>query len=243
MKEKANEHRTDSALPKNLELLGLAVPRLIHELNNTLTVLAGNIDLADRLLDQPDTARERLRSAKDTLTRFDRRIVALASWIRQLPQTSSPCPVAKIAAELEQRRDAWRPWKLQLHHLPPIHTTISPPWFRFLQDELRRHLHSNPGLLSLSCVPISRPLRYFSPPEPSASRRVALTLQLDWRSPQPSLPPDEWEKPIQPEWLILFELIRWFHGDIHYGFDSTTSNNQLAFYLPALERLPAHPGD
>jgi hypothetical protein len=223
-------------MPSELELLGTLVPRLVHELNNQLSIMAGNAQLAERFLDKPDQVRPRLdaiRHASDVADDWLRRIGAAS---RRFARGPVAVAIARVAAAIRSQspETGHGRWPVQVRDLPAQEIALPEGWAVHIVRESVRLSGADSGTVTLGFGPAPAGLRYFQPGSTGWQQRLGFSIEVAWRASAPAIPETERLKPSSIDWLVLFELARWLRGDAQVAF-AEPDRNVATFCFPSVE--------
>jgi hypothetical protein len=197
------------------ERLGILMPRLLHDLGNCLTVIAGNTHLARRAA-SPEAQARALAALNDVgerageqLQRFNR----IARAAQNRPETAA---FAEAIQAIEAARFGWTEWTLGVQSVAPGRVAGPARWHAFAVWELVRLSGARRGTIGIQTCPLEPDQAAAWSLPGGMAGRPGLRIELHWESVGRWIPAEEGHRPTAMERLLVFELYRWLGGAARY---------------------------
>lgn len=239
-----------TASVSQLEMSGVLISRMIHELTNQLTVIAGNLQLAEIAPDDPELQARALKSMRAASDALGESVERYASFRRTLRNEADEFFVDDLIAALGQcvssrslDVSAGLPDSIDMSKWEVI-TPESIPGR--IQAELRWVLFAVQQTVALSRSPQGRiqvhpPGATFDPRglrqiTSATSHQHMLHLSVCWPSLNPTLKDQDLIKPPTLQLAVIIGLARWINGQVGYGY--VDGENRFWFSLPIHQSAP-----
>jgi len=226
-----------------LEKSGVLMNRMLHELTNSLSVLAGHVQLLEALPPDPDRWQDSLRSIKWASDAMGEMVERYAEFKRRLGPEPASFTMEDLATALRQGPAAnpapagdWRQaWEVIAPECAAVSFRFEPRWIRFAAWEVVRLCRANSGRIELwppGKSFDSRGLKGGLNPARSGNAHLAIR----WKSERPALAEDDLFKPPSLDLALVVGIVRWAGGQTSYGF-LPPDENRFWMALPGIGRL------
>ncbi len=228
---------------------GVLVSRMIHELTNHLTVVAGNLQVVEMAPEDPDLVRKALESVRLASVGMTEVVERYAGFRRQLRNDSLGCdpsdfanlvmkgppPEPFQATGQNAGSEWWADWKV----------TAPTPMQGWLPIEARWINHAIWRVAALSGSP-SGEIRFFPPGSNPDLQGVStlttgnrlgnfLHISISWKGDKSSLDRQELHKPSTLALAVVIGLVRWVDGQVGVVF-LPPDENRFWIFLPMERR-------
>ncbi len=221
----------------HLEQSGALMSRLLHELTNHLTVIAGNVQFLEAAKDQPAQLAAVFQSLHKVSDALGETVNRYADFRRQLGNDAPVVPLAELGTVLETTLGAPPTTEWQLIPAGPLRG-----WIR---ADLRCLAHCIREIIVLSGAAAGE-VRIYPPDtamDPRGLKRAArfssheIHLLLTWAAPGPAFTDSDLHRPPNFRLAVATGLLRWMGGQINAGF-FPPGENRFWISLP-LQAEPA----
>jgi hypothetical protein len=215
-----------------LEKTGVLMSRMQHELTNCLSVLAGNVQLMQTALADPDRLKASLRSLQWAGDAISEIVGRYAEYRHQIARPEGSCALAELIDELKVRRgktaDEGGPdlsgWQVVTPETGTARLRCEPRWIGFAVWEAARISRAAQGQ-----IVVYSPGAHFDPrglkavgPDPFKNGDVHIMVR--WQSEKPAMAEKDLFKPATLDMAVMVGIIRWVSGHASYGFISPVEN-------------------
>lgn len=247
----AQPPRTDNAV-STIEMSGVLASRMIHELTNHLTVIAGNLQVVEMVPDDPELAARALGSVRQASMALGEVVDRYASFRRQLRNDSLGCDASDFSTMVKQgpgpepfdepgqgaSRDWWKEWDVIAPASMKGWLPIEARWINYaiwraagLSQAPRGQIRffppgSNPDLGGLSTLISGNRFGDF------------LHIAICWAGDKSALDHQELHKPSSLALAVVIGLVRWVEGQVGVVF-LPPDENRLWISLPIEKRREA----
>ncbi|HAV63419.1 MAG TPA: hypothetical protein DCY13_13765 [Verrucomicrobiales bacterium] len=201
-----------------MEMMGALTVRLIHDLTNQLTVLAGNAQVLEMVRNNPerlakvvDRIRNSSAAAGELLDRF-------SQYRQQLVYRTKPHPLEQCLRELEALNPSPGQWRVSTIGDLGALIALEPRWVAFAvwQTVLQSGVGAGEVRVSRGGFPADWSAAGHVPAR--LKQRQLLRCELAWSSPGPWLDEHEAAKPMNLHLAVVYELTKIVDGWVHYQF-------------------------
>jgi hypothetical protein len=201
-----------------LEIMGALTVRLIHDLTNHLTVLAGNAEVMEMVQNNPERLKkvvERIRHASDAAGEL---IDRFAKFRHQLSFKPAPVSINDCLRDLESLNPLSGGWTVQPVGEMTGRIEMESRCLAFAVWETAILTNSPKGRVNLSPGPF--PEDWNAPGHVPMQIRGEhlLRCEVTWQSPEPWLDEKDSIKPSELDQATIYELIKMVEGWVHYQF-------------------------
>jgi len=190
-----DEERKQAAGLTPMEIMGALTIRLIHDLTNHLTILAGNAQVLEMVRDNTQRLDKVIERIKASST-------AAGELLRDLA-TLNPMPggwLARMPAEIDGR------------------VALEPRWIAFAIWQVALRSEVSAGRVQLSVGDFPADWQGAGHVPSRLKEGPLLRCELSWESPGPWLDEREAVKPMDLHLAVVYELIKVVDGWVHYRF-------------------------
>jgi hypothetical protein len=208
-----------------LEKSGVLMSRMLHELTNSLSVLAGHMQIIEPGKTDPETLASSLSSIKWASDTMGEIVERYASFRRQVQNEPRLCSVRDLAAEIERIAPDAVPanfpgaWKWQV--IAPADSMgslqLEPRWIGYAVWEVARASRACEGQIQIfkpGTPPDARGLK----PSAPATAVHRLHLLVRWRTERPAITVQDLHKPPSMNLASVIGIVRWVLGQVNYAF-------------------------
>ncbi len=222
-----------------LEKPGILMTRMLHELTNCLSVLAGHVQLFELQSLNPQIA-DSLRSIKWASNELGEIVERYATFRRQIPRAPHPCSLEELCAALQLGHPETpadplacdQTWTLVPPARPIAYLDLETRWLRYAIWELARNSGSTTGRIQLYGPDETFDRRGLKSMLFNPSKKTFLHILVSWPSEKPALGEHDLFKPPNMSLALTVGLIRWAYGQACYGFIEP-GENRFWIVLPA----------
>lgn len=227
-----------------LEMSGVLISRMIHELTNQLTVIAGNLQLAEIAPDDPELQARALKSMRAASDALGESVERYANFRRILRNEADECPVDDLIAALNQCLNSqvidattglpctfdMSKWEVMTPESIPGRIQTELRWVLFAVQQVvalsrssqgRIHAHPPGGTFD------PRGLRQITS---VAAQQHMLHLSVCWPSSQAAIKDQDLIKPPTLQLAVIIGLVRWINGQVGFGY--VDGENRFWISLP-----------
>lgn len=206
----------------DLEKSGVLMTRLLHELNNHLSILAGHLQILE--LDKREAGglagswRE-IKTASDTIGEIVGRYVGFRHRVHN---EAGFCAASELVAAVRQAveeaggaRDR-QPWRVSVPAEPKGRLQLEPRWISHAVREIIGLSQAKNGLLTIFAPGAVTDSRGLKPASSLGPQVQYLRFQLTWASERPVWSEtDLFQPPVMPL-AVAIGIVRWADGVVNY---------------------------
>jgi hypothetical protein len=203
----------------HLEMSGAIMSRMIHELSNLLAVLAGNLQLAGMVSQEPERLSRVMKSLHEASDSLGETVGRYAGFRRQLMSGAPNCPMTRLQEMVAQDLEAGFPgWRLLVPEPITVTVQADPRWIAHAVREVLALSQSVQGQVRLYGAGARfdpRGLRILGnlPQAPTVAH-----VLVTWPSAKPSFSDQNFITPQTLPLAVVIGLVRWANGQLSYGF-------------------------
>ena len=217
-----------------MEIMGALTVRLIHDLTNQLTILAGNAQVLEMVRTNPERLGKVIERIKSSSTVAGELLDQFARFRQDLGFRTTPHSSTECLRELDALNPLRGAWKAELRGELHGRVALEPRWVAFTVWQAALQTQSPAGQVTVSEGGF--PLDWAAPGHvPSRIKeRQLLRCELSWSKPAAWLEELEAAKPTELGRAVVYELVKIVDGWVHYQF---LPNDQHRFnlFLPLVQ--------
>lgn len=222
--------------------------RMLHELTNSLSVLAGHVQLIGALQSKPSQLADSLRSIQWASDSIGEIVERYADFRRQVPRETAGCELAELCAairlghpEITFPKDATGPgWQVSTPEDPVAHLQLEARWLRFAVWELARSTGIATGNIRIYAPEDTFDRRGLKSLPFNPSKNECVYILISWRSDQPTVQAQELFKPSTVSLALTIGIVRWASGHVCYEYVEG-QENRFWIVIPAVNTPAAAP--
>ncbi len=201
-----------------MEMMGALTVRLIHDLSNHLTILAGNAQVLEMVRDNPERLAKVIDRIKTSATNAGELLDRFARLRQDLRLRSTPHALADCARELPAMNPLNAGWRVESGAGLEGQVSLEPRWIAFAvwQVALLSRAPQGRVLLTAGDFPADWPSPVFVPARLREKR--LFRCELAWAGPGPWLDEKEAAKPMDLQLATAYEILKIVDGWAHYQF-------------------------
>ncbi|GEM_PF-2101215 len=218
---------------QSMEIMGALTIRLIHDLTNHLTILAGNAQVLEMVQNNPERLKkvvERIRNSSEAAGAL---IDRFAKFRHQLNFKSAPTTIDDCLRDLDTLNPLSSGWTVHTSGELSGRIEMESRWLAFAIWETAILSNSPKGKVQLSQGGF--PEDWNAPGHvPMQMRKERLfRCELVWRSPELWLDEKEAAKPMELNLATVYELVKMVSGWVHYQF-LPAGEHRFNMFIPLL---------
>jgi signal transduction histidine kinase len=201
-----------------MEMMGALTVRLIHDLSNHLTILAGNAQVLELVRDNPERLAKVIERIKTSTTHAGELLDRFARLRQELRFRSAPQLLTGCLGELKNLNPLAAGWRVESGGGLEGRVALEPCWVAFAvwQVALLSGAPQGRVLLTEGDFPADWPSPAYVPSRLREKR--LFRCELAWAGPGPWLTEKEAAKPMDLQLAIAYELFKIIDGWAHYQF-------------------------
>lgn len=209
-----------------LEKSGVLTSRMLHELANCLSVLAGNVRLAEPGKGDPNKLASALVSVKWASDAMGEIVERYGGFRRQLQNSAAPCALAELIACTRSEVAAlagkfatpgWN-WSVTPPANMEAQLRLEPRWIGAAVREIVQLSRSQTGELLFYRSGTSFDSRGLRFNRGLSSSREQLHLLIRWQHPTPTISDTDLHKPPTINLAVAIGILRWVLGQVNSAF-------------------------
>jgi signal transduction histidine kinase len=202
-----------------MEIMGALTVRLIHDLTNQLTILAGNAQVLEMVRNNPERLGKVIERIKGSATTAGELLDRFARFRQDLRFRTAPHSTTECLRELDALNPLRGAWTAEVRGELAGRVALESRWVAFAvwQTALQTHAPAGRVVISEGGFPAD-----WAAPGHVPSRikeRQLLRCELSWSLPERWLDEPEAAKPSELALAVVYELIKIVDGWVHYGFE------------------------
>lgn len=201
-----------------MEMMGALTVRLIHDLSNQLTILAGNAQVLELVRDNPERLAKVAERIKTSATNVGELLDRFARFRQELRYRAGPHALAECVREIGALNPLKAGWKVEASPGLVESVALEPRWIAFAIWQIAQLGGAPQGRVTLTEG--NFPADWPSPAYvPSRLREKRLfRCELVWTGPGPWLDEKEAAKPTDLHLATAYEIFKIVDGWGHYQF-------------------------
>lgn len=201
-----------------MEMMGALTVRLIHDLSNHLTILAGNAQVLEMVRDNPERLAKVVERIKTSATNAGELLDRFARLRQELRYRSTPHALADCLRELQNLNPLAAGWRVESGGGLEGRVALEPRWVAFAVWQVALLSGAPQGRVLLTAGDF--PADWLSPAYvPARLREKRLfRCELTWSGPGPWLDEKEAAKPMDLQLATAYEVFKIIDGWAHYQF-------------------------
>jgi hypothetical protein len=220
----------------DLEKSGVLMTRMLHELNNQLSVVAGHLQIIQLSKRDPESLAQswrEIRTASDTIGGIVERYVGFR---RQIHNGAGVCSLNDVigavvegASEVFPADGAvpWK-WKLSVSAEYPGQLHLEPRWIKYAVWQTVLLSQSQEGQIVIFPPGSDFDARGLKPASPLTGQTDYLHLLVSWPAEKPAYTDQDLFCPQVMAMALVVGIVRWAHGLANYAF---VPPNQSRFWI------------
>lgn len=214
-----------------MEMMGALTVRLIHDLSNHLTILAGNAQVLELVRDNPERMAKVIERIKNSTTNAGELLDRFARLRQELRLRSDPRALTECAGEIAALNPLPGGWSVATGGELSGRVSLEPRWIAFAVWQVAGLCGAEQGRVELS--------EGNFPPDWTAPAHVPARLrerrlfrsELTWNGPGPWLQDQEAAKPMDLHLATAYEIFKLVDGWAHYQF-LPSGQHRFNFFFP-----------
>lgn len=201
-----------------MEMMGVLMVRMIHDLSNQLTILAGNAQVLDLVRGDPERLAKVIDRLKTSSTNVGKLIEQFARFRQDYRYRAVPHALTECLQELEALNPFSSRWKVATVGEMSGQIALEPRWVAFAVWQVALLGGADTGSIQISAGKF--PADWDAPAYvPSRLRQhELLQCELRWSGPGPWLEEKEAAKPSDLNLATAYEILKIIDGWAHYKF-------------------------
>jgi hypothetical protein len=201
-----------------MEMMGVLMVRMIHDLSNQLTILAGNAQVLDMVRNNPERLAKVIDRIKTSSTNVGNLIERFARFRQDYRYRAAPHALKECVREVEALNPFSPGWTVELAGELNGQIALEPRWVAYAVWQVA--LLGGGGAGSLRVSAGGFPADWDAPAYvPSRLReQKVLQCELRWQGPGPWLEEKEAAKPSDLNLATAYEILKIIDGWAHYKF-------------------------
>lgn len=201
-----------------METMGILTVRLIHDLSNQLTILAGNAQVLELVRNNPERLSKVIDRIKTSSTNAGELIDRFARFRQEMRFRTKPHPLTECRQSLETLNPFADNWPVAVRGELTERISLEPRWVAFSVWQIALLCGSPNGCVTLSegDFPADWPAPAYVPTRLKEKR--LLRCELSWQGPGPWLEEKEAAKPTDLGLAAAHEVFKIVDGWSHYQF-------------------------
>jgi len=220
----------------DLEKSGVLMTRMLHELNNHLSILAGHLQIIQLGKRDPDSLAkswQELKTASDTIGDIVERYVGFR---RRVHNEAGFCSLEDLITAVQEGageivppdgKSGWN-WKVNAPHERAGRLQVEPRWVRFAVWETALLSQAHEGQITIFAPGSAMDTRGLKPAFTAAPQTEYLRLLVSWASEKPAYTEEELFRPPVMSLAVVIGIVRWAQGLVSYTF---LPPNQSRFWI------------
>ncbi|MBI1177408.1 hypothetical protein GC207_08205 [bacterium] len=213
-----------------MEMMGVLMVRLIHDLSNQLTILAGNAQVLDMVRNNPERLPKVIDRIKTSSTNAGTLIDRFARLRQDIRFRTSPQPLAKCLEEVCAVNPVPNRWTIHSSDELVGSVALEPRWIAFCVWQIALLSRAARGQIVASEGGF--PEDWESPAYAPTRLREGqlLRLEFQWQGPGPWLDEKEMAKPTDLSLAMAYEIFKIVDGWAHYQFQADDEHRFNLFF-------------
>lgn len=201
-----------------MEMMGALGVRLIHDLTNQLTVLAGNAQVLEMVRNNPERLSTVIERIKTSTTHAGELLDRFSQFRQQLVYRTPPHSVEACLGSLDALNPAPGRWQVQVQGPLDARVALEPRWIAFAVWQVAVLSGANQGTVNISVGGFPAEWTGAGHVPSRIKTRTLLRCELCWQGPGPWLDEKEAVKPMNLQLALVYELVKIVDGWLHYAF-------------------------
>lgn len=228
-----NDFKRASGL-HSMEIMGSLTVRLIHDLTNHLTILAGNAQVLEMVKNNPERLQKVLDRIRTSSAAAGELLDRFAKFRHQLNFKSAPCSPEDCLRDIDTLNPLSPGWVVMPEGQLTGRLEMESRWLAFCIWQAALMTRAPKGSVHLSQGPF--------PADWKAPGHVPLTIrqehllrcELRWRSPDLWLDEKQAAKPADLNLATVYELVKLVDGWVHYQPLPGGTDHRFNVFVPQL---------
>jgi hypothetical protein len=201
-----------------METMGVLTVRLIHDLSNQLTILAGNAQVLELVRNNPERLSKVIDRIKTSSTNAGELIDRFARFRQEMRFRTTPHPLAECVRSLDTLNPLGGGWTTDVRGELTEQVSLEPRWVAFSIWQIALLCGSPRGHVTLTQgdFPADWPSPAYVPTR--LKEKQLLRCELGWQGPGPWLEEKEAAKPTDLSLAAAYEIFKIVDGWSHYQF-------------------------
>lgn len=214
-----------------MEMMGVLMVRLIHDLSNQLTILAGNAQVLDMVRNNPERLPKVIDRIRTSSTNAGTLIDRFARLRQDIRFRTNPQPLEICLEEVRATNPTHGRWTIETPEEFVGSIALEPRWLAFCVWQIALLSRAMDGHLVVSEGDF--PEDWESPAYAPTRLREASLLRFEfrWQGPGPWLDEKETAKPTDLNLAMAYEVFKIVDGWPHYQF-SPNDEHHFNLFLP-----------
>jgi hypothetical protein len=223
-----------------LEKPGILLSRLLHEVTNSLSVLAGHVQLLEMQPSQSQLT-DSIRSIKWASDSIGEIVERYVGFRREIPRVKNLCTFAELCAALKtghpevssDAKTCEQSWRVSVPANATGQLELEPRWLRFAVWELARSTGVEGGNIQVFGPQDAFDRRGLKSQLFNANKTRYIHILLSWSSAKPAFGEQVTFKPPTMSLALAVGIVRWASGQACYDFIEP-NENRFWMILPEL---------
>ena len=224
-----------------LEKPGVLMSRMLHELTNCLSVLAGHVQLLEVIKAEPERLADSLKSIKWASDTIGEVVERYAGFRHQIPHGQRDCLLEDLEALLRKEPPipaaggaaGHRGWRLLAPTPDVVRLQLEPRWIHFAIGEMVRLTQAAEGQIEVYAPGDAFDRRGIKVTPVNFGKNGLVCIKISWHSPQPAMTEQDLFKPSTLSLALVVGIIRWVSGQSSYAF-LAPDENRFWIMLPVV---------
>lgn len=217
---------------QTIEMSGVLISRMIHELSNQLTVVTGNLQIMEMAPDDPALAAKAIASVRQASTALGEVLGRYAGFRRQLRNDSHGCDASDFLKVVTQGpppepfehprqsagSDWWTDWQVVAPSSMRGRLPMEARWINYAIWRVAALSGASSGQIQFFPPGSNPDLRGLSTLITGKRAGDYLHIAVNWTSEKPTLDCQELHKPNSLTLAVVIGLVRWVDGQVGVAF-------------------------
>lgn len=225
-----SEPRPRAAGLQPLELLGVLMVRLIHDLSNQLTILAGNAQVLEMVRNHPERLGKVIERIKNASANAGTLIDRFARFRQEMGLRARPHSLAECRRDLDTLNPLTGGWTVNVRGDLAGEVALESRWVAFAVWQVAILCGAPRGQVVLSAggFPADWPAPVYVPAR--LREKQLFRCELAWSGPGPWMDDKEVAKPTDLALATACEILKIVDGWAHYQFSADDTHRFNLFF-------------